>query len=651
MSNSTDWLIVISRFLLVCLGVDEILAATTIYHKRQALDRMVNGLGLQEAYNTTLDRIRQQGRGKSNLGMATLMWVSRSERPMNWKELRHALGVDLDAGEFTIDNVPSVRTVLGCTLGLVTIDEYASTVRLLHLTLQEYLGASPTVFETPQSIMAEICLTYLNSPLVKGSVLGPYQAQEWPFFKYATCFWGKHAAREVTEGVVSRALRLLDGYENHASAKVLGRERIRKDWLGNDVYRISGLHCIAFWGITEIAVSMLEKKKWDVNGPDSRGDTPLMWAVRYGNDRVVELLLKQGDIRPDIIVQDGHTVLSFGVASGNIGAVKLLLEHGDVNPDLSDTSGRTPLSLAASMGRDVMVKVLLGRGGVNPNLLDSTGWSPLSLAAAKGHPGVVKHLVESQDIDPNSSDRDGLTPLSYAAKWGREDLVKRFLEYEGINPNLSDSNGRTPLSFAAWKGYESIVRLLLDRWDVNPNHSGKSGQTPLLYAASGGSESVVKLLLECKEVNPDSPDIGGRTPLSFSASGGHGGMVQLLLEREEVNPDSLDRNGRTPLSYAAARGRPGVVKILLSHRDVNLSHSDRTGRTPLFYANNSGDRGVLNLLLEHYGVNPNSQDINDWTFQSYIDIINSTSPNRKNFGDDKGAPTNTNVMKIKNVNP
>jgi len=63
-------------------------------------------------------------------------------------ELRHALGVDLGAGGFTIDNVPSVRTVLGCTLGLVTINENASTVRLLHLTLQEYLGTSPTVFET-----------------------------------------------------------------------------------------------------------------------------------------------------------------------------------------------------------------------------------------------------------------------------------------------------------------------------------------------------------------------------------------------------------------------------------------------------------------------------------------------------------------------
>jgi len=74
--------------------MNAILGATTVHQKRQALDRMANGLGVQDAYNTTLDRIRQQDGGKSKLGMAVLMRVSRCERPLGWKELRHALGVD-----------------------------------------------------------------------------------------------------------------------------------------------------------------------------------------------------------------------------------------------------------------------------------------------------------------------------------------------------------------------------------------------------------------------------------------------------------------------------------------------------------------------------------------------------------------------------
>ena len=81
--------------------MDTILATETIYKKRQVLDRMAKGFGLQDAYNATLDRIRQLDGGKSKLGMAVLMWVSRCERPLEWAELSHALGVDLVAEEFT----------------------------------------------------------------------------------------------------------------------------------------------------------------------------------------------------------------------------------------------------------------------------------------------------------------------------------------------------------------------------------------------------------------------------------------------------------------------------------------------------------------------------------------------------------------------
>ena len=321
--------------------MDAILAATTIHQKRRALGRMANGFGLHDAYSTTLDRIRQLDGGRSKLGIDTLMWISHCERPLRSKELCHALGVELEMEDFTANNVPSIQTVLGCTLGLVTIDENASTVRLLHLTLQEYLSQHPTLFVTPHSVMAEICLAYSNSPLVweqRPDVDAALATS--PFLEYATCFWGTHAARKVTEQVKSRALRLLDGYESHVSAAIFWRKKLLREWYSiGDIHGISGLHCIAFWGIAEIGVAMLEAKKWDINGRDSRGDTPLMWAARYGNDEVIELLLNQSDVRPDVANRDGRTVFSFAAESGNKCVVKLLLGHGDVDPNSSDRNG------------------------------------------------------------------------------------------------------------------------------------------------------------------------------------------------------------------------------------------------------------------------------------------------------------------------
>ena len=206
--------------------MDAVLSEATIYQRRQALRKMTNGLGLQDAYSTTLNRIQQQGGSKARLGMEVLMWLSRCERAMRSEELCNALGVELGAEDINIHNVPSIRTVLGCTLGLVRMDDNTSTLCLLHHALQEYLRQHPTLFATAQSMMAEICLTYLNSRSIRAWPPNLDTVSAAPFIEYATCFWGTYSAREVTEPVNSLAMRLLEGYENHVSAAILWRKKI-----------------------------------------------------------------------------------------------------------------------------------------------------------------------------------------------------------------------------------------------------------------------------------------------------------------------------------------------------------------------------------------------------------------------------------------
>ena len=436
-------------FLLISLSMDAILAEATVHQRRQALDRVANGLGFQDAYDQTLDRIRQQGGSKSKLGIAALIWVSRSERPLRSQELLHALGVEVGAEDFSNRNVPSIRTVLGSTLGLVKIDQHTSTVRLLHFTLREYLRQHPTLFVTADSMMAEICLTYLNYPSIRASSNPDNARGKSPFLEYATCFWGTHAGREVTESVKSLSLRLLDRYEKHVSAPILWREKIREPYFHEDVHGISGLHCIAFWGIAEIAIAMLEGKKWDVNGHDSRGDTPLMWAIRSGHYTLAELLLEQGDIQPDVTVRGDRTVFSFAAESGNERAVKLLLELGNINPDSRDSKGRTALSFAAAGGHEGVVRLLLEREGVNPNSWDNNGRTPLSFAASGGHEGVVKLLLDRGDVNLNLPDNDGQTPLLYATMMGREGVVKLLSESRTSNSeSLENPPPGSSFSFA-----------------------------------------------------------------------------------------------------------------------------------------------------------------------------------------------------------
>ena len=623
---------VMARFLLASLNMDAILAEGTIHRRRQALDRMTKGFGLQDAYDTTLDRIRQQGGSRARLGMEALMWISRCERPLGSQELCNALGVESGSEDFSFQNVPSIRTVLCYTLGLVTIDDQGSTPRLLHFTLQEYLGQHPTLFVTADSMMAEICLTYLNSQSVWALAPDPEKALEIaPFLEYATCFWGAHAARGVTELAESLALRLLDRYESHVSAAVLWRNKIYKEGEVRYVRGISGLHCIAFWGIKEMAVAILGMKRWQVNGCDSRGETPLMWAVKYGNSRMVELFLAQEDIEPDMITREGCTALSLAAQLGSEDAVKLLLGCGDVNPNLPDSNGRTSISFAAELGNEDVLKLLLGWEDVGPDLPDDNGRTPLSFAAREGHGGAVKLLLRRGDVNPNSPDGHGQTPLSFAAEEGHECVVELLLQRGDVNPNSPDSSGRTSISFAAERGHERIVKLLLERGDANSNFPDSNGRTPLSLAASWRHGDVVKLFLERGDVNPNSSDNQGRTPLSFAIEGRgptqlvpsegarpppaseEDGVVKLLLERRDVNPNLPDSLGQTPLSMAALWGHESVVKLLLKRGDINPNFPDRNGSTALWFAARWGHEGVVKLLLERGDVNPNPSDSNGQT--------------------------------------
>ena len=123
--------------------------------------------------------------------MAALTWICHSERPLDVDELCYALAVEVGEADFDLENVPSIGTLLDCCQGLIAVDPEASTVRLIHYIVQEYLCTHPGLFSKPHSILAETCLTYLNSQQVKNLTY----PQSMPLLKYPARYWGTHMTR------------------------------------------------------------------------------------------------------------------------------------------------------------------------------------------------------------------------------------------------------------------------------------------------------------------------------------------------------------------------------------------------------------------------------------------------------------------------
>ena len=545
-------------------------------------------LGLGGAYDAIIGRIKAQEGERARLGMAALMWISHSERPLNADEICHALAVEIGSAAINIDNVPSIQIVLGCCQGLVAVDNGSSTVRLMHFTLKEYLSSHAGLFDAPHSKIAETCLTYLNFQAIKELSANPSRdLRGIPFLGYSSLYWGTHMRTELSDRSRHLALGLLDQYDNHITAQLLWRSTSERYFNSPNLF--SALHCISYFGIAEVAIDLIRTKKWDINQRDSAGLTPLMWAARYGREEVAKLLLQHKHTQPDIPdTQYGRTALSWAAGSGHGGVVTLLLSRPYSNPRSISRRWRTT--------RRVM-SLLFGRKYINPDRPDDCGQTTLLWAARNGHGGIVKLLLEREDLNPDRPNNRGQTPLSCAACNGHDGVVKLLLGREDVYPDRPDSHSQTPLSWAARGGHDAVVELLLGREDVTPDRPDNHGQTPLLWAARGGHDGAMKLLLGRGDVSTDRPDNFGKAPLSWAAGNGHDAVVKLLLGQEDVQPDRPDNDSRTPLSLAARNGRDGVVKLLLAREDVSLDSPDNYGKIPLSWAARNGHDGVVKLLL------------------------------------------------------
>jgi ankyrin repeat protein len=172
--------------------------------------------------------------------------------------------------------------------------------------------------------------------------------------------------------------------------------------------------------------SFLQRVETNPIGVDSRDAqqkaTPLIWAVRTGNQAGCEVLLARG---ADLRARDrgGNGALHHAILMDRVELIEFLLSAG-ADADGENMRGQTPLHLAASAGSFEACRLLLDRGAC----LDQP-------------------------------DEEGNTPLHVAAEAGAFELCEYFL-FLGASPSLQNAQGRTARDMAAERGHGRVVQLL-----------------------------------------------------------------------------------------------------------------------------------------------------------------------------------------------
>ena len=481
-----------SRFLLPALHVKMILGMPTKYHRRKALN--VTPTDLYDSFQGVVTRIRKHpGSALANLGIQTLMWLHFAYRPLKLVELQHALAVTKSHTEFDRDNIPPLKVLLDCCLGLVVVDEETSTVHFMHYTLDEYFREnSRAEFPNGCSSIAEICLTYLNFGELRQHCTDDKSLEKiinkYAFLDYAALHWGNYI-RQLGNDSLLRLTRMLVEHVSEKPPCAIQALYKHLSPRGSIARKFSGIHTAAYFGLSEIMANFVQ-----VELRDESGRTPLSWAAEYGHESVVRLLIERDSV--DINSKDGfgQAPLSMAAENGHEAVVRLLIERDSVDIDARDGDRKTPLFIASENGHEAVVRLLIESDGVDINARDVDGKTPLFIASENGHEAVVRLLIERDDIDINSKDGFGHAPLFMAAENGHEAVVRLLIERDDVDMNAKDDSGKTPLSIAVENGHEVVVRLLICKEDVDVHVKDNNGRTPLLMAAENGHEAIVQLL-------------------------------------------------------------------------------------------------------------------------------------------------------------
>jgi Ankyrin repeats (3 copies) len=306
--------------------------------------------GLDKAYDDTVNRIENQEQGICELAKNVLFWVVYAKRPLTTEELRHALAVEPGTCRLDEMNLCPVNDMVSSCAGLVIVD--SNIIRLVHYTTQEYFQRHglKSFEDVQRDTIAKSCLTYLSYDMFADGYLTDLYVEFDPesdpesdlyvesdlesdlefdlesrlhqnaFFKYAAQNWAYHI-QGAQQSVGDLALKLLmDDKKASASSKVLLSEYDSK---------FCGMHLVAYFGLNDIMVKLLEEK--DPDTKDSFGRTPLSYAAEKGNARVVELLF---DYDVDVCSECNKksTPFSQAIEGGSAAVVQIFLAKG-VKPD------------------------------------------------------------------------------------------------------------------------------------------------------------------------------------------------------------------------------------------------------------------------------------------------------------------------------
>ena len=375
----------------------------TTWMTRQRTTRQVEealGKGpqdLDQFYERTLDRIRQQPSQDRKLAFQIFRWISHISTDLTIDQLVHALSLDWDAPmvrshSFDVKNVYRPADVVDVCLGLISVEPHDQSVRFVHDTVKVYFNTDTSrMWEESSSIsihgeLARTCLTYMA---FDDFTDGPCTSRsDFMALIKLHCFL-PYAVRHIRS-------HLRKSSETDKAIILEQFERL----LDNEMKRLLVVQLELFFLSTEPVFEsdrlVLAKYPWIIVVTGWEYIPAVEASLHRGHSLMAKTLTKQ-------------TPLHVSASKGDLEMVKYLLDH-KVDYTQVDWRAHRPVMLAASHGHFEIVKYLVERGS-QLSWRDVTGNSLLPISVCSNQRNTVSYIME---VNPKPTFEDWYKAVWYA---------------------------------------------------------------------------------------------------------------------------------------------------------------------------------------------------------------------------------------------
>jgi len=602
--------------------------------------------GLWSNFDMTMTRIEKLPyEHQVHFAKQTLLWISKTARPLKVNELRHAMLISETPLNFKPSTIPAGQLFVEYCFGFVVIDTKSDIVRLAHFSIDEYLRQRNFNFLAPaNTTIALACINYMLLPWLPnppssdesdpedmpeqpvelqngsldtdstdhGALLSQLELQQshqtrpempqnnsaivgifetvlkkYPLMDYGVAYWGYHAAKSFS-GSVSDAVNI---------------------WLQNE-------KGFMFWGWLDERNShdslyagrnsqRFEKR----HGDERRGLKRCHVAARYG---IWELMPHDPfELQAELnsTTENGDTPLMIAAERGHIVFVESLLAQQSLNLNEVDLDGNTALCRAVNTGQSSIFHVLLEHPGVNV-----TFGSPLHFALSLGATDMIKALLTRKDLDINAFwDKTALHESMYnnlnfqfvKSILKRDDLLPRFLRtpYPRLDYTIVILNEDSDImTYQELQDFPQIVRALAEDFWVR----GQRNQADrclgwfwswVLDKSELGSHLDIYLQWIETGLDRKMVDENGNTILHTAAKNTKHAKILQQLVQHGFDVEMPGAEGGRALQAAAFNGNITGLELLVD-AGADLNTQDNDGWTALHYAAAAGEESIVQVLLD-----------------------------------------------------